>query len=73
MPTRFVFADEAGCFAFKKREGASKYFMLCTLTTDDCSVGYRLFYFERGWGKKNLARRISTPMFSLNPPVAWKS
>ena len=35
--------------------------------------GEPLFYFERGVGKKNLARRISTPMFSLNPPVAWKS
>jgi hypothetical protein len=30
-------------------------------------------YFGRGGGKKSLARRTSTPMFSLNPPVAWKS
>ena len=27
-------------------------------------LGHRLFYFERGVGKKNSARRISTPMFS---------
>jgi hypothetical protein len=37
------------------------------------TLGHRLFYFARGWGKKNLARRISTPMFSLSPPVASKS
>jgi hypothetical protein len=46
MPTRFVFADEAGCFTFKKREGASKYFMLCTLTTDDCSVASNLLHIR---------------------------
>src|SRR5260370_15539759 len=37
------------------------------------TLGHRLFYFERDCGKKKLARRTSTPMFSLNPPVAWKS
>ena len=37
------------------------------------SQGRALFYFGRGGGKNNLARRISTPMFCLNPPVAWKS
>jgi hypothetical protein len=35
--------------------------------------GSRCLYFEGGEGKNNLAKRISTPMFSLNPPLAWKS
>jgi hypothetical protein len=40
-----MFAEEAGCFAFKKKQGASKYFTLCTVCTDDryrtisCIVG----------------------------------
>jgi hypothetical protein len=38
MTTRFIFADEAGCFTFKRTQGASRYFILCTLTTDDCSI-----------------------------------
>ena len=47
MPTRFAFADEAGCFTFKRREGASRYFVLCTLTTDDCSLASELLHIRR--------------------------
>lgn len=47
MPIRFVFADEAGCFTFKKQTGASKYFVLCTLTTDDCSLASELLNIRR--------------------------
>ncbi|MBR1146356.1 DUF3800 domain-containing protein [Bradyrhizobium sp. AUGA SZCCT0431] len=47
MPTRFVFADEAGCFTFKRQQGASRYFMLCTLTTDDCSLASDLLHIRR--------------------------
>jgi hypothetical protein len=47
MPTRFVFADEAGCFTFKRQNGASKYFMLCTLTTDNCSLASDLLHIRR--------------------------
>ncbi|MET4217023.1 hypothetical protein ACVWWG_003603 [Bradyrhizobium sp. LB7.2] len=47
MPTRFVFADEAGDFTFKRQNGASRYFMLCTLTTDDCSMASELLHIRR--------------------------
>lgn len=47
MATRFVFADEAGCFAFKKVQGASKYFMLCTICTDDCTLSHELLHLRR--------------------------
>lgn len=46
MP-KFMFADEAGCFTFKKKQGASRYFMLCTLCTDDCSLSHDLLHIRR--------------------------
>jgi hypothetical protein len=46
MP-KFMFADEAGCFTFKKKQGASKYFLLCTLCTDDCSLSHDLLHIRR--------------------------
>jgi hypothetical protein len=47
MPAKFVFADEAGCFTFKRQEGASKYFLLCTLTTEDCRLSADLLGIRR--------------------------
>jgi len=47
MPYRYVFADEAGDFTFKKIKGASKYFVLCTLSTDDCSLASDLLNIRR--------------------------
>src|SRR3990167_4593769 len=43
----FVFADEAGCFTFKRQSGASRYFLLCTLATEDCSVAHELLQIRR--------------------------
>lgn len=43
----FVFADEAGCFTFKRRQGASQYFLLCTLATDNCSISHELLELRR--------------------------
>lgn len=43
----FVFADEAGCFTFKRQKGASTYFLLCTLTTDDCGMSKDLLSIRR--------------------------
>lgn len=42
-----VFADEAGNFDFSRTPGASKYFILCTATVADCSVGDRLLQLRR--------------------------
>jgi hypothetical protein len=47
MPTKFVFADEAGCFTFRNTPGASKYFLLCTLAADDCSLSADLLSIRR--------------------------
>lgn len=47
MNLRHVFADEAGCFTFKRQNGASRYFLLCTLSTDDCRMGGELLEIRR--------------------------
>lgn len=47
MANKFVFADEAGCFTFKKQRGASRYFLLCTLTTEDCALSHELLNIRR--------------------------
>src|SRR3990172_9841789 len=39
MPRTYVFADESGNFDFSTRLGATKYFILTTLTAPDCSLG----------------------------------
>ncbi|UGA42439.1 DUF3800 domain-containing protein [Bradyrhizobium quebecense] len=44
---KFLFADEAGCFTFKRVQGASKYFMLCTICTDDCTLSHELLHIRR--------------------------
>jgi hypothetical protein len=38
-PKRFVFADEAGNFDFSRQLGATRYFVLTTVTMDNCGVG----------------------------------
>ena len=47
MTYRYVFADEAGCFTFKRTIGASKYFVLCTLSTHDCALSNDLLNIRR--------------------------
>jgi hypothetical protein len=48
---KYVFSDEAGNFDFSHRAGATRYFVLCTVTADDCSVGDELLDLRRtlGW------------------------
>lgn len=43
----FLFADEAGDFAFKRGKGASRYFILCTLTLEDCRLANDLLDIRR--------------------------
>jgi len=33
--SHFLFADEAGCFTFEKKQNVSKYFIICTVTMND--------------------------------------
>lgn len=47
MATWHTFADEAGNFDFSRKQGASRYFVLCTATIDTCSVGDALLSLRR--------------------------
>jgi hypothetical protein len=47
MTQVFVFADEAGDFAFKRTASASRYFILGTVTMTDCAVGTELLNLRR--------------------------
>ncbi len=38
LADKFIFADEAGCFTFNRAQNVSRYFILCTITTSDCSL-----------------------------------
>ena len=51
--TVFLFADEAGDFNFSAQAGASKYYILCTVATNDCSIGQELLMLRRrlAWQK----------------------
>lgn len=46
MP-QFLFADEAGCFTFEKKQNVSKYFILCTVTMTSLDVGIALQELRR--------------------------
>jgi hypothetical protein len=43
----FVFADEGGCMTFRRGGGASKYFILTTITITDCRLGDELLELRR--------------------------
>ncbi|WP_312795524.1 DUF3800 domain-containing protein [Tianweitania sp.] len=47
MTLRFLFADEAGDFEFRTGPNISKYFIVCTMTVDDCTIGNDLLDLRR--------------------------
>jgi hypothetical protein len=47
MTRKYVFADECGNFDFSTKQGASKYFILVSVTIEDCSVGSQLHSLRR--------------------------
>ncbi len=47
MADRFVFADESGNFDFSPKKGASRYFLLTTVTMDNCRPGDALAHLRR--------------------------
>lgn len=53
-----MFADEAGNFDFSVQQGASRYFILATVTADHCRFGDRLLELRRelGWRGLHLER-----------------
>ena len=54
MADRYVFSDEAGNFDFSRQSGASRYFILGTVTANDCEVGNRLLQLRRELGWRGL-------------------
>jgi hypothetical protein len=38
MSRLFIFADEAGCFNFTRNPGASRYYIVCTISCSSCSA-----------------------------------
>lgn len=56
MADRYVFSDEAGNFDFSRGQGATRYFILGTVTADDCRFGDRLLQLRRelGWRGSHL-------------------
>jgi hypothetical protein len=47
MPRLYVFADEAGCFEFSKKQNVSKYFILCTISMASCDLSHSLLDLRR--------------------------
>jgi hypothetical protein len=47
MTRLYVFADEAGCFEFSRKQNASKFFILCTVSMEDCAIGAAMLELRR--------------------------
>lgn len=47
MQERYLFADEAGCFTFEKKQNVSRYFILCTVTMETCDIAHDLNKLRR--------------------------
>lgn len=54
MTRLYVFADEAGCFEFSKKNNVSKYFILCSVCLDSCDVGPAMLDLRRDMGWRRL-------------------
>jgi hypothetical protein len=60
MPRVLVFADENGNFDFSRKQGASKYFILTTVTVADCASGSSVLDLRRelAWQGHGLDREF---------------
>lgn len=47
MAKKYLFSDEAGCFAFNRNPNVSKYFIICTVTLSDLNVAAELVKLRR--------------------------
>ena len=47
MPNKLLFADEAGCFTFEKKQNVSRYFILCTVAMEDDTIATSLLKLRR--------------------------
>lgn len=44
---QYVFLDEAGNFDFSRKQGASRYFVMASVTMEDCAIGDELVALRR--------------------------
>lgn len=60
MSRIYVFADESGNFDFSRQTGASRYFIITTITTTDLSVGHALQDLRRhlAWNGHGLTSEL---------------
>jgi len=81
MSRKHVFADECGNFDFSSSSGASKYFILVTLTLEDCSLGDGLLALRRDLAWRGIgldrefhattdAQRVRDEVFQIIGPAA---
>ncbi|HYR29121.1 MAG TPA: DUF3800 domain-containing protein, partial [Thermoanaerobaculia bacterium] len=61
MAKKYVFADESGNYDFSLKQSASKYFVVVTVTVDDCTVGARLLDLRREMAAEGL--RLDSDQF----------
>ncbi|MDX0849367.1 DUF3800 domain-containing protein [Sinorhizobium medicae] len=56
MVERYLFADEAGCFTFNREQNVSRYFIICTVTTESLEISAALNKLRHRliWEKKEV-------------------
>jgi Protein of unknown function (DUF3800) len=47
LAEKYIFADEAGCFTFRRGPNISKYFIVCTVTLTDLSIAQAITDLRR--------------------------
>jgi Protein of unknown function (DUF3800) len=53
---KYVFADESGCMTFRRDGGASRFFIVCTITCTTCDIANALLSLRRklAWDRQPL-------------------
>jgi Protein of unknown function (DUF3800) len=51
---KFLFSDEAGCFTFSKSQNVSKYFIICTVTTNSLDLAEALTHLRHDMLREGL-------------------
>jgi hypothetical protein len=70
----YVFADEAGNFDFPRASGATRYFILGTITTSDASAGEALLDLRRelAWEGVGLATLTASDTATAWSSITWR-
>jgi hypothetical protein len=71
MADRYVFSDESGNFDFSLNNGASRYFVLTTVTMSDCHPGDALAHLRRELTWKGLD--VSQPFHACEDTPAVRN